>query len=173
MVLSQSGGQFYFITFQYFQRNEIKISGFKILLKIIKTMFSQVIAFPISLLRNVSVLDESINKHVPLVVFKVYQFLFRYMFICVGSICETVQLKTYESLHTSERFWFVLISWTEKQNSIFTFFKVFCDNFSIATSICNIAFKMFAVSSKIDEVFRFRNSMDSPISRPRDRIEQK
>lgn len=60
-------------------------------------MFSDVIAFPIALLRIVGIWDQSIEKYVPLVVFKIYRFLIQYIFVSVAAICETVHLKAFES----------------------------------------------------------------------------
>lgn len=91
-------------------------------------MYSQTIAFPILLLRNIAVWDESIDKRVPLVVFKVYRFLIRYMFVYCGSICETVHLKAYESFEVWPAFDSFHSSWTElrkKTNNFFPFSRYF------------------------------------------------
>lgn len=60
-------------------------------------MFSDVIAFPIDLLRNAAIWDHSIETLMPLRVFKVYKFFIRYIIVYVAVICETVHLKAYES----------------------------------------------------------------------------
>lgn len=60
-------------------------------------MFSDVIAFPIDLLRNAAVWNKSIEKLMPLPAFKVYRFIIRYIFVYVAVVCETVHLKAFES----------------------------------------------------------------------------
>lgn len=60
-------------------------------------MFSDILDFPIDLLRNAAIWDDSIEKLMPLRAFKVYRFCIRYIFVYVAVICETVHLKAYES----------------------------------------------------------------------------
>lgn len=136
-------------------------------------MFSDVIAFPIDLLRNAAIWNKSIEKLMPLPAFKVYRFVIRYIFVYVACVCETVHLKAFESFEVRVKFF----SFQKVINvGIFSFvllFQIFCDNFSIATSISNISFKMFAMYTKIDDVHEFINDMDSASFQPRDREEQK
>lgn len=140
-------------------------------------MFSNIIALPIALLRIVSVWDESIERYVPPTVFKVYGFLIRFIFVYVSAICESVHLKAFESFEVCFQFICssaILINLEQKLNVLLLFFsKKFCDNFSIATSIFNISVKMFAIDSKINNVYTLRNDMDSSIFQPRDKMEQR
>lgn len=66
-------------------------------------MFSEIISFPIKLLRNVTIWEESIGKHVPLAVFKVYRFLIRYIFVYIPVILESIHLKAFESFEVCIR----------------------------------------------------------------------
>lgn len=89
-------------------------------------MFSEVIAFPVNLLRNVSLWDQSIEKYVPSIVFKIYRFVIHYVFVGVGVACESVHLKAYETFEVWEmpstiKFWHLDIEITLYDYRLFFF----------------------------------------------------
>lgn len=94
------------------------------------------------LLRFISVWNESIEKYVPLPVYKFYRFLIQYIFVSVAAGCETIHLKAFESFEVwNAKYSQVSMSyWHTNFTIIFSpFISQTCRNFAIIFQLLQVS----------------------------------